>query len=60
MELKQIGPRIRKEVYDAFCKDCELTRDSQSVRIEKLIIKDLRDKGYEFSNNIGDCSSTNN
>ena len=54
MELKQIGPRIRKEVYDAFCKDCELTRDSQSVRIEKLIIRDLRDKGYEFNNNIGD------
>ena len=37
MELKQIGPRIRKEVYDKFAEDCEKTRYSQSVIIEKLI-----------------------
>ena len=43
MELKQIGPRIRKEVYDKFAEDCEKTRYSQSVIIEKLIINYLKD-----------------
>ena len=54
MELKQIGPRLRKEVYDFLCKDCENLRMSQSQLIEMLIIKYGRDKGHEFSINIGD------
>jgi hypothetical protein len=54
MELKQIGPRIRKEVYEKFAKDCENTRYSQSVIIEKLIINYLKDKGYEFASDIRD------
>ncbi len=54
MELKQIGPRIRKEVYDKFAEDCEKTRYSQSVIIEKLIINYLKDKGYEFNSDIRD------
>ena len=54
MELKQIGPRIRKEVYDKFAKDCENTRYSQSVIIEKLIINYLKDRGYEFNSDIRD------
>jgi hypothetical protein len=54
MELKQIGPRLRKEVYEFLCKDCENLRMSQSQLIEMLIIKYGRDKGHEFSINIGD------
>ena len=54
LELKQIGPRLRKEVYDFLCKDCEKLRMSQSQLSEMLIIKYGRDKGHEFSINIGD------
>lgn len=47
-ELKQIGPRIREDVYDALHDYSDNTRISMSALVE-MALKDLLKKaGYEF------------
>lgn len=48
-ELKQIGPRIREDVYKALHDYSDKTRMSMSLIVE-LALKDLLVKsGYEFA-----------
>ena len=47
-DLKQIGPRIREDVYEALQKYSETSRMSMSLLVE-LALKDLlTDAGYSF------------
>ena len=47
-ELKQIGPRIREDVYEALHDYSDKTRMSMSLIVE-LSLKDLlKQAGYEF------------
>lgn len=47
-DLKQIGPRIREDVYEALQKYSETSRMSMSLLVE-LALKDLlSDAGYSF------------
>lgn len=46
-ELKQIGPRIRDDVYQALVRYCTKTRQSQSVIVEQALVNVLREAGYD-------------
>ena len=47
-DLKQIGPRIREDVYDALHEYSNQSRISMSVLVE-MALKDLLNKcGYKF------------
>ena len=46
-ELKQIGPRIRDDVYQALVRYSTKTRQSQSVIVEQALVTMLREAGYD-------------
>lgn len=50
-ELKQIGPRIRDDVYQALVQYCTKTRQSQSVIVEQALVNMLREAGYDVQDN---------
>jgi hypothetical protein len=47
-ELKQIGPRIRDDVYQALVRYSTKTRQSQSVIVEQALVNVLREAGYDI------------
>jgi len=47
-ELKQIGPRIREDVYDALHDYSHNTRISMSALVEMALKDLLKQAGYEF------------
>lgn len=47
-DLKQIGPRVREDVYDALHEYSAKTRMSMSLIVEMAIKDLLKDCGYEF------------
>jgi uncharacterized membrane protein (DUF373 family) len=46
-ELKQIGPRIRDDIYQALVRYSTKTRQSQSVIVEQALVAMLREAGYD-------------
>lgn len=52
ISLKQIGPRIRSDVYDALMAESKRTRQRQDVLVEQAIIKMLKEHGHELED---DC-----
>jgi len=47
-ELKQIGPRIRVDIYNALIKECARTRQSQAIIVEQALIRLLKDAGHDI------------
>jgi len=47
-ELKQIGPRIREDVYDALHDHSDNTRISMSALVEMALKDLLKQAGYDF------------
>ena len=47
-DLKQIGPRVREDVYDALHEYSAKTRMSMSLIVEMAIKDLLKECGYEF------------
>ena len=47
-DLKQIGPRIREDVYEALQKYSETSRMSMSLLVEMALKDLLSDAGYSF------------
>lgn len=53
-ELKQIGPRIREDVYDALHEYSADSRMSMSLIVELALRDALKAAGYEFANDHRD------
>ena len=53
-ELKQIGPRIREDVYDALHEYSADSRMSMSLIVELALKEYLKSSGYEFANDNRD------
>ena len=47
-ELKQIGPRIRQDIYEALIKECARTRQSQAIIVEQALIRLLKEAGHDI------------
>ena len=47
-ELKQIGPRIRVDIYEALLKECARTRQSQAIIVEQALIRLLKEAGHDI------------
>ena len=50
IDTKQIGPRIREDVYEALNKHSDTTRVPMSKLVEYALIDLLKNAGYEFKN----------
>jgi hypothetical protein len=53
-ELKQIGPRIREDIYDALHEYSADSRMSMSLIVELALKDHLKAAGYEFTNDHRD------
>ena len=49
-ETKQIGPRIREDVYEALNSHSDTTGLPMSKLVEYALIDLLKNAGYEFKN----------
>ena len=47
-ELKQIGQRIRQDIYEALVKECARTRQSQAILVEQALIRLLKEAGHDI------------
>lgn len=50
IDTKQIGPRIREDVYEALNEHSDTTRVPMSKLVEYALIDLLKNAGYEFKN----------
>jgi predicted hydrolase (HD superfamily) len=49
-DTKQIGPRIREDVYEALQQHSDKTRTPMSKMVEYALMDLLKTAGYQFEN----------